>query len=143
MGVKSVLGEIVADLDPSKRVNLANSDISESPKFKILGLPSVAATDIRNIDFAPSTRAKILSGTRRDNLSPFRLGYMHDFETMSKNTAYCNHIKNSEPETREVFEREKENIPQKLQTDLVTTLNNNPLTRSTDSSKHEEMNEPI
>ena len=47
--VKSVLGEIVPDLDPSKRVNLANSVLSESPKFKILGIPVVDSTDIRNI----------------------------------------------------------------------------------------------
>ena len=67
---------------------------------------------------------------------------MHDFETMSKITAYRNHIKNSELENREVFERETENIPQTQQTDLATTVNNNQLTRSTDSSKHEEKNEP-
>ena len=35
-----------------------------------------------------------------------RLGYTHDFETMSETTAYRNHIKNLEIETREVFERE-------------------------------------
>ena len=35
-----------------------------------------------------------------------RLEYTHDFETMSKSTAYCNHIKNSKIETREVFELE-------------------------------------
>ena len=53
---------------------------------------------------------------------------MHDFETMRKTTAYPNHIKNSELGTREFFERETENIPQKRQTDLVTTSNKNPLT---------------
>ena len=35
-----------------------------------------------------------------------RLEYTHDFETMSKTTAYRNHIKNSELETIEVFEQE-------------------------------------
>ena len=67
---------------------------------------------------------------------------MHDFETMSEMTAYRNHIKNSELETIEILEQETENIPQTPQTDLVTTLNNNPLTRSTDSSKNEERHEP-
>ena len=57
---------------------------------------------------------------------------------MSETTAYRNHIKNSEFETREFFERETENIPLTQQTYLMTTLHNNPLTRSTDSSKHEE-----
>ena len=104
LGVKSVFGKIVADLDPSIWVNLANSVFSKIPKFKSLRLPAVNAMDIRNLDLSPSTRAKSLSGTRRDNFSPSRLGYTHDFETMSKNTAYRNHIKNSELETRDVFE---------------------------------------
>ena len=66
---------------------------------------------------------------------------MHDFETMSETTAYRNHIKNSEIETREVFEREMlspENIQRTLPMNIVTQLDNNQLTRSTDSSKHEE-----
>ena len=74
VGVKSVLGEIVADLDPSIQVNLANSILSKRPKFKSLGLPAVDATDIRNLDFAPSTRAKSLSRTRRDKDRYARLG---------------------------------------------------------------------
>ena len=67
---------------------------------------------------------------------------MHDFERVRKTTAYSNHIKNSELETREVFERETENIPLTRQTDLVTPLHDNPLTWSMDSSKHSEMYEP-
>ena len=141
VGVKSVLGQIVADLDPSKRVNLANYVFSESSKFKSLGPPAVDATDIRNFDFASYTRATSLSGTRKDNVSPFRLGYTHDFETMIETKAYRNYIKNYELGTREVFERETKNIPLTQQTDFMTTLNNNPLTRSTDSSKHEERHE--
>ena len=60
---------------------------------------------------------------------------------MSKTTAYRNHIKNSEIETRKVFEREPsipENIQQTLPMNIVTQLDNNQLTRSTDSTKHEE-----
>ena len=142
VGVKSVLGEIVPDLDPSKQVNLANYVLSESPKFKSLGLPAIDATDKGNLDFVPSTRANSLSGTRKDNVSPSRLGYTHDFETIIQTTSYRNHVKNYELETGEVFERETENIPLTQKTDLMTTLNNNPLTRSTDSSKHEERHKP-
>ena len=47
-GVKSVLGEMVPDLNPRKRVNLANSVLNESPKFKSLGAIALDATDIRN-----------------------------------------------------------------------------------------------
>ena len=73
-----------------------------------------------------------------------RLGYTHDFETMSETTAYCNHINNSEIETREVFERETsshENIQQTLPMNVVTRLDNNQLTRSMDSLKHKETQE--
>ena len=61
---------------------------------------------------------------------------------MIETTAYSNHINNSEFETRGVFERETKNIPLTQQTDLMTTLHNNPLTRSMDSSKHEERYKP-
>ena len=99
-GVKIDLGEIVPDLDPSKQVKLANSVLSKRPKFKSLGLPTVDATDIRYINFISSTRANNLSGTWKDNVSPSRLGYTHYFGTISETTAYRNHIKNSEFETR-------------------------------------------
>ena len=135
VGVKTLPDKIVADLEPSIRVNLANSVFSESPKFKNLRLTTFHATDVHNIDFAPSTRAKSLNGTQRENFRDTRMGYTHDFEIIGKTTAYSNHTNNSELETREVFERETENIPHTRQTDLVTTLHDNPLTRSTDSSK--------
>ena len=95
VGVKSLPDKIIADLDPSIQVNLVNSVLRKISKFKSLGLPAVNATDIRNLDFAPYIRAKSLSGTGKDNFSPPRLGCTHDFETMSKTTAYRNHIKNS------------------------------------------------
>ena len=133
--VKSLPEKIVADLDPSIQVNLENSVISERPKFKNPGLSTFDATGKHNTDFAPSTRLKSLNGTQRYNFRDSRLGYTHGFETMSKPTAYSNHIKNSELETREGFEQETENIPLTRQTVLVTPLHDNPITRSTDRSK--------
>ena len=62
----------------------------------------------------------------KDSVRPLRLGYTHDFENMSETTAYRNHIKNSEFETREVFEQETENIPLTRQPDSMTNLHNNP-----------------
>ena len=50
---------------------------------------------------------------------------------MSETTAYRNHIKNSENETREVFERETlspENIQRTLPMNILTRLDNNQLT---------------
>ena len=77
-----------------------------------------------------------MNGLRRDTERDDRLGYTHGFETMGETTAYRNHIKNSELETREVFERETwspENIQRTLSTDMVTRLDDNQLMRSTDS----------
>ena len=56
-------------------------------------------------------------------------------------TAYRNHIKNLEIENIEVFEQENsipQNIQRTLTMNIVTQLDNNQLTRSKDSSKHEE-----
>ena len=55
---------------------------------------------------------------------------------MNETPAYRNHVKNSEIETREVLERETsspENIQRTLPMDIVTRLDDNQLTRSTDS----------
>ena len=79
LGVKSLPEKIVAELDPSIRVNLANSILRKIPKFKKVGLLTFDAMGIHNIDFPPSTRAKRLNGTRRDNFRDDSLGYMHDF----------------------------------------------------------------
>ena len=65
MGVKSLPGEIVTDLDPSKRVNLARSVLSKNPKFINFGLPSFNAKYKPNFAFSPSTRAKPLNSMER------------------------------------------------------------------------------
>ena len=106
VSVKSILPEIVEESDSSGRMSLANYVLSERQKFISLGHLTVETADIRNIDFSTSTRANILNGLLRDTERDDRLGYTHNFETMSETTAYCNHINNSELETREVFERE-------------------------------------
>ena len=67
VGVKSLPDNIFAGLDPIIQVNLANSVLSESPKFKNLGILTLDITGTHNIDFAPSNRAKSLNGMRRDN----------------------------------------------------------------------------
>ena len=83
----------------------------------------------------PLPELSLLNGVRKDNFKADWLASRHDFERVSKTTAYSNHIKNYELETGEFFERETENIPLTRQTDLVTPLHDNPLTQSTDSSK--------
>ena len=135
VGVKSIPGEIIADLDPGKRVNLVNSIISESPWLINLGLLSFDVTGKVNIAFTPSTRDRSLNNMRKGKFKADRRASRHDFRRVSETTAYSNHIKNSELETREFFEQETENIPVTQQTILVFTLNKNPLTLSTDSSE--------
>ena len=138
MGAKSLPGEIITDLDPSKRVKLASSVLSESTKFINFGLLSFNATDKPNIAFALSTRANSLNGTERENLNGNWLASSHVFERVRKTTEYSNHINNSELETRQVFDQENiqnENIHLTRQTDFVTSLHDNPQTRLTEIPK--------
>ena len=63
---------------------------------------------------------------------------------MRKTTDYRNHIKNYEIETREFFEQENsspESIQRTPPTNIMTRLDDNQLTQSTDSSKQEKTHE--
>ena len=64
-----------------------------------------------------------------------------DIETISEKLSYRKYIRDSEFETREVFEREtlNQNIGTRLET---TRLDKNQMTRSVDSSKRSEKHEP-
>ena len=79
VGVKSILSEIVKEFESSGQVNLTNSVLSDIPKFKSLGHPTVETADVRNTDFATSPRAKRLNGMRRYYERDGRLGYTHEF----------------------------------------------------------------
>ena len=116
VGVKSIFPELGKDPDSSVQVNLTKSVLGNSPKFISLGHPAFETADIRNIGFASSTRAKNLNGFCRGTERDDSLGYTHDFETMSKTKTYCNHIKNSEIENREVFERETSSLTHPMPT---------------------------
>ena len=61
ISVKSLSSEFVTDLDPSKQMNFASSDLGESPKFLDFGLLSVNAMGKPNSVLAPSTRADSLN----------------------------------------------------------------------------------
>ena len=105
VGVISIFPELGKEPDPSVRVKFANSVLHESPRFITLGNPTTETADIRNLDYVTATREKNCNGLRRGTERDDRLGYTQDFETLSETTAYRNHIKNSEIETREVFEQ--------------------------------------
>ena len=73
------------------------------------------------------------------------MAHTHDnIETISKKMAYCKNIRDLESETREVLEQEtsKKNIENIGTQQDKTRLDDNQLTRSTDSSKHEETYDP-
>ena len=62
-----------------------------------------------------------------------------DIETICKKLVYRKYIKDSEFETREVFERETSN--QNIE-NIGTRLEENQMSRSVDSSKRSEKHEP-
>ena len=62
VGVKIILSEIFKEFDSSGRVNLAISVLSESPKLKSLGHPTIETADIRKFDFTTSTRGGTTKG---------------------------------------------------------------------------------
>ena len=88
VGVKSIFPELGKETEPSVQVNLANCVLHESPKFKTIRHPTVETADIRNLDYIITTRAKNRNRLRRSTERDDRLGYTHDFETMSETTAY-------------------------------------------------------
>ena len=63
VGVKTLPGKIITDLDPSKRMNFASSVIRKSTKFIYFGLLTFNATSKQNSFFGPSTRTNSLNGT--------------------------------------------------------------------------------
>ena len=114
-------------------MNFVSSLPGESPKFINFGISSVNATGKSNSVFAPSNKAESLNDTG-GGLKGDWLASSYDIKRVIETKAYSNHIKKSELETRNVFERENiqtENIPLARQPDFVTPLPDNPQTRST------------
>ena len=113
-------------------MNLANYLVIEIPKIINFGYQPIETNNLGNLlDGIVATSLDnsncIWRRTDRDN----RMAHTHDVETMSETTAYCNNNKNSEIETRNVFEREApnkniENIVTRLD---KTQLDNNQMTR--------------
>ena len=112
-------------------MNLANSLGIEIPKLVYFGHPPIETNNVCNlIDGIVSTRIDNYNGIWRRTYRDDRMAHTHDVETMSKTTAYHNHIKNLEIETRNVFEREtsNENIENFVARLDKTQLENNQMT---------------
>ena len=63
ISVKRLPGEVVTDLDPSKRMNFASSVLGKSPKFVDFRLSSVNVTGKTNPVFSPSDRSESFNNT--------------------------------------------------------------------------------
>ena len=126
-------------------MNLANSLSIEIPKLVHFGHPPIETENVEKLlDGIVTTRIENYNGIWRRTERDYRMAHTHDLETIIDKIAYRKHIRNLEFETREVFEREItnkniENIGTRLD---KSRLDNNQMTRSTDSSKHSETQEP-
>ena len=143
--LKSFFSKIVEESTSSERMNLANSLSIEIPKLAHFGYQPIETNNVGNlISGIVANRIDNSNGiwrrTDRDN----RMAHTHDIETISEKIAYRKHIRYLEFETREVLEREtsNKNIENILTQLDQTLLDNNQMTRSTDSSKHGKTHEP-
>ena len=124
-------------------MNFANSLLVQTPKLVSFGHPPMETDNVgHRRDGSVATRVmdqdKILRPTDRD----FNMELTHgDIETIREKLAFHKYIRDSEFETREVFEwgMSNQNIGTRLE---KTRLDENQLTRSVDSSKRSEKHEP-
>ena len=111
--LESICPKIVEESNSSERMNLANSVPVQTPKLVSFRHPPIQTDNVGNpIASIAATRVMDQDGIRRPVDRYVRTTPTHgDVETMSEKLAYRKFIKESEFETREVFERENiENI---------------------------------
>ena len=91
-------------------MNLANSLSIETPKLVNFGHPPIEIENVGNLlNGIVATRIESSNGIWRHTDREDRMAHTHDIETVSEKIAYRKHIRYSEIETREVFERETSN----------------------------------
>ena len=91
-------------------MNLANSLSIESPKLAHFGHLPIETNDVGNLpDGIVATRIENSEGIWRRTARDERMAHRHDIETISEKIAYRKHIRDSEFETRKVFEHETSN----------------------------------
>ena len=105
--LKSIFPEIVEESNSSERMNLANSLGVQTPRLVSFRHPTMQTDNVGNpIDSITATRVMDQDGIRRPADRDVRTMPKHgDVETMREKLAYHKFIKESEFETREVFER--------------------------------------
>ena len=105
VGLEAVSGG-VADIDAIKRMNfVSNPILGKTPKFVDLRLLTINTADKLNSVFVPVTRAEGLTDHSDWLVSRNRIAEVTDGR-VSEVQAHIEYIKNSEYETRNVFELE-------------------------------------
>ena len=104
---KSILTEIVKESNSSERMNLANSLGVHTPKIISFRHPPMQTDNVGNsINSIAATRVMDQDGIWRPTDRDVITTPMHgEIETISEKLAYRKFIKDSEIETRELFER--------------------------------------
>ena len=104
---KIIFHEIVEESNSRERMNLANSLGVQNPKLLSFRHPTMQTDSVgHRSDGSVATRVVDEDGIWRPMDRDIRTAPIHgDFETMSEELAYRKFIKDSESETREVFER--------------------------------------
>ena len=89
-------------------MNLAKSASIETPKLVSFRHPPIETDNVGHLlNGIVATRIEYPNRIWRPTDRDDRMAHMHDhIENISKKIAYCKHIRDSEFETREVFERE-------------------------------------
>ena len=142
---KSIFPEIIENSDSSERMNLANSLGIQTPKLVLLRQPPIQTDNVGDRRYrGVTTRVADQYGIWMPTDSDIRTAPTHgDVESISEKLVYRKFIKDSEFETRELFERENiENIGN-IETRLETNrLDEKQMTRSENSSKRSKKHEP-
>ena len=129
--LESIFTKFVEDSNSREQMNLANSLGIEIPKLVHFGHPPIETNNVGNLlDGIASTRIENSNGVWRLTDRGDSMAHMHDIETIRKRIAYRNHIRNSEIETGNIFEREtsNENIENIVTLIDKTRLDNNHMT---------------
>ena len=144
--LENIFSKIFKESNSSERMNLANYLIIETPKIVHFGHPPIETDIVGNLlDGIVANRIENSDGICRRTDRDDKMAHTHDIETISKKIAYIKYIRDSEFETREVFEREtsNKNIENIVTQVDKTRLDNNQMTRSKNGSKHSKTYELV
>ena len=105
--LESIFSKIVKESNSSERMNPANYLSIETPKLVHFRHPPIEKENVGNLlDGCVATRIENSDRIWKRKEKDDRMAHTHDIENISKKIAYHKHIRDSEFETRKVFERE-------------------------------------